>query len=76
MEFDAFAHHCGGLNSARVAPVREVNSDGSFNEAGQGNSTFCLSPMQPVRRLRGPDAEPTTDVDTRGAVSADLEAQP
>lgn len=76
MEFDAFAHHCVGLNSARVASVREVNSDGSFNEAGKGNSIFCLSPMQPVRRLRGPDAEPTTDVDTGGAVSADLEAQP
>lgn len=64
-----------GLNSARVDPVREVNSDGSFNEAGKGNSIFLPEPNAACP-LRGPDAEPTTDLDTGGAVSADLEAQP
>lgn len=76
MEFDALAYHCVGLNPARLAPIREVNSDGSFNEAGKGNSIFCLSSIQPVHSLRSPEAEPTTDLDTGGAASADLEAQP
>ena len=53
-----------------------MNSDGSFNEAGRGNSIFCLSSVQPARGLKGPDAELTADLDTGGAVSAGLEVQP
>lgn len=76
MELDAVAHHCSRLNSAQITPVGEVNLDSSFNEAGRGNSIFCLSSMQPAWGLRGPDAEPVTDLGLEGAVSADLDAQP
>lgn len=76
MELDAFTPHCSRRNSAQIAPVREVNLDVSCNEAGRGNSMFCLSSVQPARGRRGPDARPVTDWDAEGAVSADLEAQP
>lgn len=75
MEFDAFAHHCPRLNAAQIAPVGAVNLAGSFNEAGRGESILCQSSVQPDRRLRGPDAEPVTDLDSGAAVSADPEAQ-
>lgn len=74
MPFDASAHRCSRLNSAQITLVGEVNLDGSFNEAGRGNSIFCLSSAQPARRLRGPDAEPVTDLDPGAAESADLKA--
>lgn len=76
MELDAFAHYCSRLGSAQIASVREVNLDGSFNEAGRGNSIFCLGSRQPARGLRGPDVVPATDLDSSGTESADLEAQP
>lgn len=75
MELDAFAHHCSRLNSAKIAPVREVNFVASFNEAGRGNFIFCLSSMHPARGLKGLEAETVTDLDLGGAMSADLEAQ-
>lgn len=74
MPFDALAHRCSRLNSAQITLVGEVNLDGSFNEAGRGNSIFCLSSVQLARRLRGPDAEPVTDLDPGAAESADLKA--
>jgi hypothetical protein len=40
MEFDAFAPHCLRLNPAQIAPVRKVNLDHPFDEAGKGNSNF------------------------------------
>lgn len=76
MEFDAFAYYRSRLNSAPIASVREVNLDGSFYEAGRGNSIFCLSSVQPPRGLRGPDVEPEMDLDSRGAESAALTAKP
>lgn len=48
MEFDALARHCSRLHSAQIAPVGDVHLDGSFNEAGRGNSIFCLSSVQPA----------------------------
>ena len=78
MELYTFAHYCSRLNSAPVASVREVNLDSSVNEAGRGNSIFCLSSMQSAPGLRGPDAneQPQTHLDSSGAASADLRLNP
>lgn len=48
MEFDALARHCSRLHSSPIAPVGDVHLDGSFNEAGRGNSIFCLSSVRPA----------------------------
>lgn len=46
MEFVAFAHRCPRLNSSQIVPVGAVNLDGSFNDAGRGDSIFCRSSVQ------------------------------
>lgn len=76
MECDAFAHHYSRLNSAKIAPVREVNLDSSFNEARKRNSNFLPELSAACLKGWGPDVELGIDLDLGGAVSADLEAQP
>lgn len=43
MELDAFAHHCSRLNSAKIAPVREVINENTRGNDGDGLGGFEMS---------------------------------